>query len=267
MEQLDLFERAYGGNEGIVYQTRDYKMFLYLDGNRRINDYNVRKLAADIYKKGQIHAVLITEENYVIDGQHRIAACEKMKVPVKFQYVTLNGLHPLEYVESVNTVRKNWGWREYLKMYCELGNDNYINYKKLIERFEFDHTALLAILYFKHWGGGSAGPNDFNSGNLKIKITELESIIERCENVELYWKLISRAYSNMPGKNRKRPPAKLIKAFTKIIKHDNFSHDMMVGKLKNDVSGFVGINTIDGFVGELTKIYNMRNKTNIIKFD
>jgi len=267
MKQINLFERAYGGNEGIVYQTRNYEMFRYIGGNRGIVPNNVEKLADDMRRRGQIEPVQVTEKNYVIDGQHRIAACRKLRIPVNFIVKHLNGLHPLEAVQSVNTIRKNWGWQQRLDMYCELGNDNYLTYRKLMNRFEFDHTALLSLVLFKYGTGGNSGGNLFNSGYLKIKINQVEEIINRCENIELYWRLISRAFANMPGKNKKRPPAKLIKAFVKVMKHENFDHDMMVGKLKNDVSGFVGINSIDGFVSELVKIYNLRNRTNIIRFD
>lgn len=266
MKQGNLFEKAFKGeNEGVVYQTRNYSMFKYVDGNRNIDERNVIKLASDIRRRGQIQPVLVDSEYYVIDGQNRIAACEKLRVPVKWEITSLNGLPRLEYIQAVNTQRKNWGWKNYLKMYCQMEKPAYLNYKKLMGRFMFDHTAMLAVILSRRWDGGSSGTNDFNKGDLKIRY--LEDVINRLENIEEYWRLISRAYSNMPGKTKSKPPAKLVKAFVVITKHENFDHKIMIMKLKNDVSGFVGINTRDSFVAELTKIYNLRNRGGIIKFN
>ena len=266
MEQLNLFNRAYRNEKyGVVYATSDYEMFKYVTGNRGINERSVERLASDIRVKGQINAVMITPECYVIDGQHRILACKKLHIPVKFVITPVDGLSDLDYIMSANTVNHNWGWRNYLEMYCVLGKESYISYKKLMDRFKFDHTAMLSAVLFTRGDGGAGGPNDFNKGNLRIR--NINDVINRLENIEEYWRLISRAYANMPGKHKSSPPAKLVRALVKIIKHHMFDHDIMLMKLKNDVSGFVGINSLKGFVSELTKIYNLRNRTNIIKFD
>lgn len=264
MGQLNLFKKAFNKEEyGIIYETTDYGMFKVVPGNRDINERAVEKLASDIKLKGQINAVMVTPDYYVIDGQHRIFACKKLRRPVKFVVTPTNGLSDLDYIMSANTLSKNWGWKNYLSMYCVMGKDSYINYKKLIDRFSFDHTAMLAVVLFHY--SDTTKRSDFNDGTLKIR--DINAVIKRLENIEEYWRLISRAYANMPGKTKSKPPAKLVLAIVKIMKHEMFDHETMIMKLKNDVSGFVGINSIDGFLSELIKIYNLRNRTNIIKFD
>ena len=172
MKQKTLFDRAFKNeNEGVVFETRNYAMFKYVDGNRNINELNVIRLASDIRRRGQIQPVLVDDEYYVIDGQNRIAACEKLRIPVKWEITSLNGLPRLEYIQAVNTVRKNWGWQNYLKMYCEMGKPAYLKYEKLLKRFKFDHTAILAVItsYKLFVDGGTRAGSDFNKGDLKLK--------------------------------------------------------------------------------------------------
>ena len=266
MKQKTLFENAYSNEDhGRILKTQDYNVFNYINGNRNIIPKNVLKLAQDIRQKGQIDAVLVDDKMFVLDGQHRIAACKKLRLPVKFVIAPTNGLSKLEYVKSVNTVRRNWDWRQYLDMYCIMENAHYINYRKLLNRYNFDHTAMLSVVSFSAQMEGSRPGTLFNKGELKIK--NIESVIDRLDNISQYWNKVSRIYASVPNKNKNKPSSKLVKAFIKLMKHPKFDHGIMLQKLNNDIRGLLGINSIDGFVGELTKIYNYRNRTNIINFD
>ena len=242
---------------GLVYQTKDYDIFQCIRGNRNININNVLKIAISIKKMSQIEPIVIDSNFFVIDGQHRLEACRSLRIPVKFYAIQPNRITRLEYVETVNTERQNWGWRDRLRMYTTKGNENYKNYEKLIKRFAFPHTAMLTVVLFQRQKKDLT--NIFNKGELKIK-EDIINIIERLEFIEDCWKLSSRAYSNMPGKNKKTPPAHLIIALVSIMKHENFSYETMINKLKNDVSGIVGINSIGGFQEQLIKIYNWNNR-------
>jgi len=242
-----------------IYRTTDYEMFQYIPGNRDIDSNNVDRLVGSINRQGQIQPVLLDEKLFVIDGQNRIAACKELDIYVRFQLTSLGENGRLELVQMVNTVRKNWSWENYLKMYCVMGKGSYMHYKELLDRYKFEHTAMLAVVLFASLDGG-AGSIIFKKGELKIK--DLSETTERLNNIEDYWRFISRAYI-YTGKKRETPPAKLIIAIVKIMKHENFEHKTMLKKLQNDVSGFAGINTINGFVDELVKIYNMRNQNKI----
>ena len=253
MNHQVIFTREDPMEFGVTYQTTNYEIFRWIEGNRDTIESNVLKLAEDIPKHGQLTPALVSHDLYVIDGQNRIAACEKLKRPVLFQLLDLNGEDLIEFTIAANTMQRNWGWKNFLRAYCQRGNEFYLSYQKLLRRFDLDHTAMLTVIFNRFVSGATS---IFNRGELRIK--NINDVIDRFERIEKYWILISRAYSNMPGKNRNRPPAKLIKALIRLMSHQNFNHDIMLGKLKNDITGLVGINTTEGFTSELIRIYNRR---------
>ena len=65
--------------------TKDYSVFQYFDRNRIVSKTNVEKLRQDMALNTQKDEVVVNEKWQVIDGQHRIAALEKDKKPVKFR--------------------------------------------------------------------------------------------------------------------------------------------------------------------------------------
>lgn len=60
-----------------IYKTKDYTSFRAIVSNREVNKAHVKKLAASIRKKNllYIRPVIVNDRMEIIDGQHRVAAC------------------------------------------------------------------------------------------------------------------------------------------------------------------------------------------------
>jgi hypothetical protein len=68
-----------------VGTTKDYSAFKYFDRNRVISKNHVEELRKDMNEKGQLERVIINQDWFVIDGQHRIEARKIDKKPIDFR--------------------------------------------------------------------------------------------------------------------------------------------------------------------------------------
>ena len=68
-----------------IQTTRDYANFKILKGGRVPTEKRIDKLVASIKKVGFIPAPVIVNGNMeIIDGACRVAACERLKLPVYY---------------------------------------------------------------------------------------------------------------------------------------------------------------------------------------
>jgi hypothetical protein len=129
---------------GSIYSTFDYSQFKTLQGNRNINEINVKRLVASFEKAYLLNPVLVNEKLEIIDGQHRFEAAKRMGLPINYiiaEKYSNNEVHLL------NSNMRNWGKMDYLKAYCDLGNENYIVMREFISDFpEFPFTLCDMII-------------------------------------------------------------------------------------------------------------------------
>lgn len=111
-----------------VYKTSDYSLFKTISGNRPINYKHMTRLLSVINKKGMLcNPILVNEHYEVIDGQHRLEACQKANEPVYF--IVLKG-YGLDEVHTLNLNQKNWTRENYMEGYALLGLVPYIKLKE-----------------------------------------------------------------------------------------------------------------------------------------
>lgn len=79
-EKVENMTEVYG-----IHETTDYKAFHILPGGRVPTEKRIDKLVASIKKVGFIPAPVIVNENMgIIDGACRVAACERLALPVYY---------------------------------------------------------------------------------------------------------------------------------------------------------------------------------------
>jgi len=67
-----------------IYETMQYEIFSFVDGNRELNSGKVNQLTAEIKKNGLLMPIMVNNAYQIIDGQHRFHACKLAKVPVQY---------------------------------------------------------------------------------------------------------------------------------------------------------------------------------------
>lgn len=132
-----------------ILTTTDYDQFKYFVSNREVDKMHVRKLAASIEQKNlmYIRPAIVTDEMYVIDGQHRIEACRLLNVPV--YYIVTEGLTKAD-IAILNTAQKNWTRLDFINFYAIEGKQEYMTFSKLVNRFPFMRVSCLLELVGDH---------------------------------------------------------------------------------------------------------------------
>src|SRR5262252_9757620 len=68
-------------------------------------DEELQELARDIAENGLIHPIIVDDQDQLIDGRNRLAACKMAGVKPRFE--KLNGSDPVLYILSVNIERRH----------------------------------------------------------------------------------------------------------------------------------------------------------------
>ena len=165
-------------NSGTISEVKyesDYTKFLILEQNRDIDEKAVNNLVVSIKKKGQLQPIIVNDKFEIIDGQHRLDACEILGVPVS--YIVSNKA-TIKDVVLINNTQKPWGNLDYLKTFCHKSHSNHEEYIK-VKNFLDEHGLLFGISLdlltagaYGNGGRDSSGAKTFKEGTFKIKNLE-----------------------------------------------------------------------------------------------
>lgn len=140
-----------------ILKTSDYKLFKQMPGNRVINHENVDNIVESIKKNNKLHVhpIIVNEEMYVIDGQHRLVAAVKLNVPI--YYVVSSGKDELEdayeHIMSANINQKSWSIEDFLHLYAIKNNDeDYKQFIAMMSKLKLRARALIGLIF-----GGNTG--------------------------------------------------------------------------------------------------------------
>lgn len=128
-----------------IERTTDYNVFRSIVSNREVNKAHVRKLAQSIKRKNllPIRPVICNHKMEVIDGQHRIAACQLIEEPV--YYICVDNLTKDD-IALLNTAQKNWTMLDFINFYTIEGRPEFRAFSRLLNRFsEMKVTTLLRL--------------------------------------------------------------------------------------------------------------------------
>jgi hypothetical protein len=108
-----------------VHVTNDYSVFKLPDYQRAVAEGSVKKIMSSIKKDGQIQALTVDKSGNIVDGQHRLEALKRLKLPV---WYCIN--HNLDKKEessqackSANNVSRKWNLMAYVNWAKKNGNE------------------------------------------------------------------------------------------------------------------------------------------------
>lgn len=162
-----------------VYTTKDYSIFKRLVGNRDIPESRISKIIDSIQKIGWVHnPIVVNEKMEVIDGQGRLTALQRLKMPV--EYIIAPGASTKECI-YMNMNMVNWKLPDFIKSYAEQGNENYQRLLSLMEKYvtgnlDIISTAVYRVSKSKH--------RDIKEGILQLTQEQYEAAIPRLEFIK-----------------------------------------------------------------------------------
>ena len=162
-----------------VYVTKDYSIFKRLVGNRDIPETRISKIVESIQTIGWIHnPIIVNEKMEVIDGQGRLTALQRLKMPV--EYIVTEGAGNKECI-YMNMNMVNWKLPDFIKSYAEQGNENYQRLLGLMEKYangnlDIISTAVYRVSKSKH--------RDIKQGILQLTEEQAKAAIPRLEYIK-----------------------------------------------------------------------------------
>lgn len=128
-----------------IHKTRDYASFKVIVSNREVDKRHVKKLAASIARKNLpfVRPLIVNDKMEIIDGQHRLAACEQIGADV--WYIKVEGLTK-EDIAVLNTAQKNWALIDFINFYTIEGRREFKEFSKLVNQYPgMKITALIKL--------------------------------------------------------------------------------------------------------------------------
>lgn len=159
-----------------IKETTDYGKFKFINGNRDVDTNHVNQIVKSMERKFLIRPIDVTDDMEVIDGQHRLTACEILGKPV---YYIIHDKYDFADVHILNQNQKNWGLLDFVKSYAKKGNYNYILLLDFIEKYKI--TVTMATVLIRSWVRQSK--DDIRLGTFETNQQDIEKAIETLEYI------------------------------------------------------------------------------------
>lgn len=239
----------------VIQATKDYSRFKLMAGNRTIDYNHVKRLKREMdsnprYFKG--NPIIVNENDFIIDGQHRRQAAQESGKYVYF--VVVPGLR-LDETRSVNITQKHWTLMDFAKSYADGGN---VDYQKFITSVhKYNNIAPSIIMKVLAGGHPHSLSSDFRAGLFEIKdMAVATKWLDRLEEIRAK----TGAILNTPM------AMALLMMFNmteKTVIDEMFDYNKFMTKLerKSAREVFVPGNTIRSCLRSIEDVYNFHSNT------
>jgi hypothetical protein len=129
-----------------IEKTKEYGKFKFLDGNRPIDKYHVKKLKQSIEKSNHLnlHPIIINHNYEIIDGQHRLEAAKQLDVEIFF---IKSGLVNDDHLIDCNVNQKSFDVENYIDYFAiKEKKSEYILLKQMLKSSGLKPKALLTLI-------------------------------------------------------------------------------------------------------------------------
>jgi hypothetical protein len=149
-----------------VYATRDYTQFKLSDLNREVKEKAVKTLMDSIKISGQRQPILVDIDNYVYDGQHRLEACKRLGIAVRF---IVDKHIKDEAIQQLNANQKAWTLLNHVEFFCKKGNRDYLALLELKKSTVINITVLAGMLSGYQISSGGHTSDKLKAGEFKVR--------------------------------------------------------------------------------------------------
>ena len=242
----------------VVFSTKDYGKFKTIGGNRIINEAHVRRLRKSFDEEYLLSPILVNERFEIIDGQHRYCAAKASDLPV--HYIVAEG-YRLAQVQRLNTGTSNWGKKDYLNSYADLGVLAYVQMKAFMKAYPDFGLASAESLLTQNSGGannrnkeetgnGKSGVKNFQNGDLEI--VDLEFAYEAAEKIMM----MKPYYDGFTRTN-------FVRTISILMHKEEFDLEFFISKLEKNRGMLSHRNSIAEYTDVIEEIYNYRSRNKV----
>jgi len=231
----------------LVLETSDYSLFKQLDGNRNVNQANLKRLKRSMEVELLQIPIIVNENLQIIDGQHRFHACKDLKKPI--YYIIVKG-YGLNEVHKLNAISKKWSFDDYLDGYANMGYTDYQKAKQFKNYYGFGHNETMALL--QGYNSLASGDDRVRFFNGKFKIKSLSDAQRKAEQI----KMIKPFYNGYLRRN-------FVAAMLKLFSISEFDFNVFIQKIKYQSTKLVDCTTVSQYLLVIEDIYNFKSRNKV----
>ena len=238
-----------------VYSTKNYEYFNISEINRNIKPSQVRVIKNSIISQGQQKPIVLDNDFYIIDGQHRYTALKELNLPIEFIISNRSGntiKDKMSIMESQNT-SFSWSYMEKLVLRAKI-DDNYLRLKILIDKYGFSLSATLDILFNKRTHIKASQ----KMGNISIGFLENNLIVTE----EMVSKSINRfdKFKKLKEINNLFLSTQKSRTLLSLVKNQNLDLDVLISKSQKNSGRIDDLCRMNKTVDFIEKLYNFNSK-------
>lgn len=237
----------------VIYETREYGVFSFLEGNRDLNETHVIALMKSFQKDGYLFTLIYANEKMqIIDGQHRYEAARRLQLPVRFVIVPGWGI---QQVSILNVQSKNWTADDFMNTHVKNGNQDYIRFKEFFDKFDFDITTCQLILLGKRLNHTKEG-DPFRGGLMKCSLSDLKKGYEKAKKILDFKEFHPKGYCRR----------NFVDAMLRLFKIRGYDHKYMVQRfVKKPEVALLNADSLrrEEYLKLFVEKYNFHNKNKI----
>ena len=226
------------------------------DKNRDIIPAHVERLQALIAEHGYFKGcpIIVTNEGYIIDGQHRYLACKNLNIEPDIVIQDNFDIVPI-----LNSSQVKWQIGAYVKYWAAKGFPDFIILQNICKAKEISPSIAYSIVF-----GKNPDRTGYTKGN---KLSPLkDGTFKFPDHSKKYFDKLERkidAILNLVSALRLPKTDRLIIALTRLSNQKEFSFSTMLKKLEYQMSRVYRCSTIDEYLIMLVNIYNNKNSNKI----
>lgn len=236
-----------------ILRTTDYSMFKKHESNRPIDNQNLRKVQASMRARNMLEfrPILVDQNMYVIDGQHRLEAAKALACEVFYQ-IQKEGNS--EDIILLNAAQKKWELIDYVNYHASKGIQPYIDLKTLVTDLKLPFSLIVRSV--TSWGGKIAvsiknGSFCFREGTSPITVKESFSKVNDVKE-------IIKKYSQKPSSfcNATR----FTEALISMISNKSVDYEKFKSKITLRADHLKPCANFQAYYQLLKDIYNFNNR-------
>lgn len=232
-----------------IYWTKDYGSFKFLRGNRDLNEPKIKRIIASV-NSGlaffQYCPIMVNDDFYIIDGQHRFAVCQQLKINV---YYVIVPNFSLRQIAEMNNNASKWKDKDFLNCYIDVGVKDYEVLMDFSQKYNLNLRIASSLLMFgkvKYSPTFSSDKDAFREGKFQVK------------HLDIARKLIiaSREFITFTDCFSTR---NFLQAIEILMASANYDQDDLISKLKLHNLKIEQKNSPKEYLSHLEDLYNYKN--------
>jgi len=243
-ENTSNLDFSYGEDMLLTYYASvNYDKFSLIYFNRPIEEEKVHKLQKQI-REGKNFLINfpgnVTPEGIVTDGQHRLEAAKREKVP--FYYIVSDNFK-MDDAIAANTITSNWTTLEYMNSYASREFPEYVK----IKNFYLENSWVKISTLPKLCSSKGYGKLNFNNGHY---------VADRMPFAGEVAAMVNSFRRFIGDKQADYNP--FVQTMMSLAGNSNYNHKRMISKMEQRGSLFHRCATVLQYLEVLTEIYNYR---------